>query len=85
MSKIPTLTELYKANVDVRDSLIPEKWKDSFNKFIWGSTCYKTENPDTGEMEFCYFSVDFRRWYYQNEKAILRDEKIDSVIDKDQI
>lgn len=85
MRKKPTLTQLYEYGVDVRDSLIPDKWKDSFNKFICGSTCYKTENPDTGEMEFCYFSVDFRQWYHQNEKAILRDEKIDSIVDKDQI
>ena len=40
------LKELYEANVDVRDSQIPDEWKDSFNKFIFGSTCQADVDED---------------------------------------
>ena len=65
------LKEIYDSGEDVRDSQIPEKWKSSFEKFMFGQGNIK---------EFIYFSEDFRRWYFQNEKEILRDINIDIII-----
>lgn len=70
------LKELYESGKDVRDSQIPEKWKESFNKFIFGQTCLMEDG------EFVYYSHDFRRWYNQNKEQIERDEKINSIINK---
>ena len=33
-----TLKEIYEANIDIKESQIPEEWKESFSKFIMGST-----------------------------------------------
>lgn len=74
-----TLKDLYDSGKDVRDSQIPEEWKDSFNNFIWGSTCYMEEN-EFGEKEFVYYSHDFRHWYHQNKEAIERDLTINKVL-----
>lgn len=80
MKKIPTLKELFDANVDVRDSYIPEHWKPSFEKFIDGQTCIMEDKLDgSGEKEFVYFASDFRRWYYRNQVAIERELKIDKI------
>ena len=79
---IPTLKELFDANVDVRDSFIPEHWRESFDKFMYGQGCLMEDKLDgSGEKEFVYFSCDFRRWYYQNQLAIEREIKIKSIID----
>ena len=74
-----TLKELYNANVDVRDSQIPEEWKESFNKFIMGSTCLADVNEDGTVKEYIYYACDFRSWYFQNQKAIERDIKINEI------
>ena len=76
------LKELYEANVDVRDSQIPVEWKDSFNKFIFGSTCQADVDEDGNVKEFIYYAWDFRMWYNQNKSAIERDIKISNVVDK---
>lgn len=73
------LKELYESGKDVRDSQIPENWKDSFNKFIFGQTCYMEKNKN-GEKEFVYYSHDFRYWYHQNQEAIERDLIINEVL-----
>jgi hypothetical protein len=73
------LKELYESKSDVRDSQIPIEWKDSFNKFIFGQTCYMEEN-ENGEKEFVYYSHDFRYWYHQNQEAIERDLVINEVL-----
>ena len=76
------LKELFDANVDVRDSYIPENWKLSFNDFMFGSTCYMEEKLDgSGDKEFVYYSHDFRNWYFRNKVAIERDLKISGIID----
>jgi hypothetical protein len=75
-----TLKELYNANVDVRDSDIPVEWKESFGKFMMGSTCQAETNEDGTIKEFIYYACDFRGWYFQNKEAIERDIKIDNVL-----
>ena len=77
-----TLKELYNANVDVRDSQIPEEWKESFNKFIMGSTCLADVNEDGTIKEYIYYACDFRSWYFQNKESIERDIKIDQITNK---
>lgn len=74
------LKELNDANIDVRDSQIPDNWKVSFNQFISGQGCYMLDKLDlSGEKEFVYFACDFRAWYFQNQKAIEREIKIDQI------
>ncbi len=73
------LKELYEANVDVRESQIPEEWKESFNKFIFGSTCLADVDEDGNIKEFIYYACDFRAWYFKNQEAIERDIKIDEI------
>jgi hypothetical protein len=75
-----TLKELYEANVDVRESQIPEEWKVSFNKFIFGSTCLAETNEDGTIKEYIYYACDFRGWYFQNQQVIERDIKIDNIV-----
>lgn len=73
------LRQIYEENRDVRDSDIPEIWKESFNNFMFGQTCMAETNEDGSVKEFIYYSHDFRSWYYQNQAAIERDIKIDQV------
>lgn len=80
MSK-PNLKEIYDSNIDVRDSYIPLQWKDSFNEFINGQTCYMIDS-DSGR-EFCYYLCDFRRWYNQNKTVIERDINLNEILDND--
>ena len=77
-----TLKELYNANVDVRESQIPEEWKESFFKFIMGSTCSAEVDEDGNIKEYIYYACDFRAWYFQNEQAIERDIKINEITNK---
>jgi hypothetical protein len=73
------LKELYEANVDVRESQIPVEWRESFFKFMMGSTCSAETNEDGSVKEFIYYACDFRGWYFQNKEAIERDIKIDEI------
>lgn len=74
------LRQVYAEGRDVRDSDIPEFWKESWHNFIMGSTCLVGDKLDgSGEKEFIYYSHDFRRWYHQNQKAIERDIKINKL------
>ena len=73
------LKEIFNSGEDVRDSQIPEKWKISFEKFMFGQGCLADLNEDGTIKEFIYFSEDFRRWYRINEQSILRDIKITSI------
>jgi len=74
------LKEIYDSGEDVRKSQIPEKWKESFDKFMFGQGCFAELNDDETIKEYIYFSQDFRMWYFQNEKEILRDINIDIII-----
>jgi hypothetical protein len=69
------LTELINKRQDVKFSDIPLEWVDSFNKFMYGQTCYK----DTDTNEFMAYYTDYARWYYANKSIILREEKIDQI------
>jgi hypothetical protein len=73
------LKELYEANIDVRESQIPVEWRESFFKFMMGSTCSAETNEDGSVKEFIYYACDFRGWYFQNKEAIERDIKIDEI------
>lgn len=74
------LRQVYAEGRDVRDSDIPEIWKESFGNFMMGQTCQAESNEDGTIKEFIYYSHDFRRWYHMNQEAIERDIKIDQVI-----
>lgn len=73
------LKEIYQSGGDVRDSQIPQEWKESFSQFIFGQTCYMIDKLDGSGQEFVYYSHDFRYWYSQNQEAIERDIKIDQI------
>lgn len=75
-----TLKQIYEANIDIRESQIPEDWKESFNKFMMFSTCLAETNEDGSVKEFIYYACDFRAWYFQNQKEIERDIKIDNTL-----
>ena len=75
-----TLKEIYLEKRDIRESEIPEEWKASFNRFIFGSTCTADTNEDGYVKEFIYYGYDFRIWYRQNQEAIERDEKIETLL-----
>jgi hypothetical protein len=64
----------------VRESQITEHWRESFNKFMFGSTCLVELNSDESFKEFIYYSWDFKRWYNQNKIEIERDKKINKII-----
>jgi hypothetical protein len=74
------LKQVYEIGRDVRDSDIPEIWKESFGNFMMGQTCQAETNEDGSVKEFIYYACDFRIWYFQNKEAIERDIKIDQVI-----
>jgi hypothetical protein len=75
-----TLKELYEADVDVKESQIPIEWRESFFKFMLGSTCTAEVNEDGTVKELIYYACDFRAWYFQNQQAIERDIKINDVV-----
>lgn len=73
-----TLTEIYKERRDIRDSEIPNKWKESFEKFMYGQT--HTSNIFDGKEEYVYYASDFSIWYNRNRLAIERDDKIEEIM-----
>lgn len=75
------LTEIYKANRDIRESEIPDKWKESFDQFITGNTCSAELNEDGTLKEYIYYATDFRRWYLINQIAIERDIAMEFILD----
>lgn len=77
-----SLKEIYEENRDVRESEIPAHWMESFNKFMFGSTCAAETNEDGSIKEFIYYACDFRGWYHQNQEAIERDIKIAEALKK---
>jgi len=77
-----TLKEIYDEKRDVRESEIPKEWMPSFEKFMFGSTCYADTNEDGSIKEFVYYACDFRIWYCQNRDAIERDAKIAETLRK---
>jgi hypothetical protein len=74
------LKEVLESKRDVRDSDIPNEWKESFNQFMMGQTCQAETNEDGSIKEFIYYFHDFSRWYYMNQQAIERDIKINDVL-----
>ena len=78
-----TLKQLVAENRDIKESEIPKEWMESLNKFMFGQTCMAEANEDGSIKEFIYYAGDFRRWYYQNKKAIERDIQIDKILDNE--
>jgi len=77
-----TLKDLYDRGTDIREFEIPEKWRKSFNEFMFGSTCLADVDEDGNVVSYVYYYHDFRGWYHQNQAQIERDEKINSIIKK---
>ena len=75
------LKEVFESKRDVRDSDIPNEWKESFLQFMMGQTCQVETNEDGSVKEFIYYFHDFSRWYYMNQKVIERDIKINDVLE----
>jgi hypothetical protein len=82
MENMKNLKEIYEEKRDVRESEIPKQWMESFNRFMFGSTCYAETNEDGSVKEFIYYTCDFRMWYGQNREAIERDIKIEEALKK---
>ena len=82
MEKMKTLKEIYEEKRDVRESEIPKEWMESFNKFMFGSTCCAETNEDGSIKEFIYYACDFRGWYHQNQEAIEGEIKIAEALKK---
>lgn len=76
---IKTLTQLYLEKKDVRDSDIPEYWKQSFNEFMFGQTC-AIEHLEDGSVQFVTYYHDFAIWYEQNQIQIKRYETINKIL-----
>ncbi len=84
---IPTLKELFDANVDVRISYIPDEWKANILKYAterngkhMNSTClYGYDFGEKGDDRFM-FSYEYKRWYLLNEVVIKRETKIESLL-----
>lgn len=77
------LKEIYEERRDIKESEIPEIWRDSFNQFIFGQSCCAEYEEDGRTIkEFIYFACDFIIWYNQNKEAIERDIKIDETLKK---
>jgi len=77
------LKKIYEEGRDIKDSEIPELWKDSFNHFMFGQTCQVEYGEDGKTIKnFIYYASDFAYWYRMNEKAILRDIKINETLEK---
>ena len=74
------LKQVYDSGRDVRDSDIPQMWKESFGNFMMGQTCQAEVDENGKVKEFIYYSHDFRMWYHMNQEAIERDIKIDDVL-----
>lgn len=73
-----TLQQLYYTNRDIRDSEIPDEWKESFYKFMYGKT--HTSDIFDGVEEYVYYASDFRSWYFNNRTSIERDIKISEIL-----
>jgi hypothetical protein len=77
------LKEIYEEGRDIKDSEIPDIWKESFSRFMLGQTCCAEYEEDGRTIkEFIYYGCDFRIWYHQNKEAIERDIKIDETLKK---
>ena len=73
------LKQVYDSGRDVRDSDIPQMWKESFGNFMMGQTCQAEVDENGKVKEFIYYACDFRGWYFQNKEAIERDIKINEI------
>jgi hypothetical protein len=71
------ISKLVKNKKDVKFNEIPLEWRDSFNSYMFGSTIY---NDDQGN--FIAYYHDFIRWYYENQKELDREMKINDILDK---
>ena len=76
-----SLKEIFEEKRDIKESEIPDIWKESFNLFMFGQTCCAETNEDGSIKEFIYYASDFRSWYYQNQKAIERDIQINKLLE----
>ena len=74
------LKEIFEENRDIKESEIPDFWRESFDQFMSGQTCSVELNEYSSIKEFIYYACDFRMWYYQNQKSIELDIQINKII-----
>jgi hypothetical protein len=72
------ISKLVKDKKDVKLNDIPLEWKDSFDRFMFGQTIYGDD-----EGNYIVFYHDFIRWYYENQKELDREIKINSILDNE--
>jgi hypothetical protein len=73
------ISKLVNDKKDVKFNDIPLEWRDSFDRFMFGSTFYRDdENNDVA------YYHDFIRWYYENQKELNREIKINDILDKNE-
>lgn len=73
------ISKLVSDRKDVKFNDIPLEWKDSFDRFMFGSTIYGDD-----EGNYIAYYHDFIRWYYENQKELDREIKIDNILDKNE-
>ena len=73
-----SISELVKNKKDVKFNDIPLEWRDSFDMFMFGSTFYR----DDEGYDIAYYH-DFIRWYYENQKELDREIKINNILDNE--
>jgi len=69
------LIDLYNLKQDVIIDDLPDGWRESLNRFLFGSTVGIT---DDGRHIAWY--RDYKMWYYENQIAIERESKINNII-----
>jgi hypothetical protein len=68
------LMEMYLNTEPVSFDDIPDDWRKSFTEFMFGQA-----GPIIDGVHMAY-NHDYKRWFNENQKAILRDIKIDEII-----
>jgi hypothetical protein len=72
------ISKLVNDKKDVKFNDIPLEWRDSFNSYMFGSTIYSDNQGNS----IAYYN-DFIRWYYENQKELDREIKINDILDNE--
>jgi len=72
------ISKLVNDKKDVKFNDIPLDWRDSFQKFMFGSTIYSDD-----EGNYIVYYHDFIKWYYENKKELDREIKINNILDNE--
>ncbi len=69
------LIDLYNLKKDVIIDDLPDGWRDSLNRFLFGSTIGISDDG-----KYIAWYCDYKRWYYENQTAIERESKINKIV-----